>query len=92
MRLSEVREILIERGKTHGSFTTYSSISSRLQLAMGVDELDKYDEVEKQAILMILSKLARIANGDTTHKDHWLDIGGYSQLVVDHLENGELKS
>ena len=59
---------------------------------MGVDEPEKYGEVEKQAILMILSKLARIANGDTKHKDHWLDIGGYSQLVIDHLEDGELKS
>ena len=38
---------------------------------------------------MIGHKIARVLAGDCNHKDHWMDIGGYAQLVVRELENGD---
>ena len=38
---------------------------------------------------MICHKLSRIANGDPFYADSWHDIAGYSQLVVNILEEAE---
>lgn len=38
------------------------------------------------AIYMIASKLARIASGNPSLKDNWVDIAGYAQLVIKNLE------
>lgn len=36
---------------------------------------------KKEALEMIVHKIARILNGDPNHKDSWQDIVGYAELV-----------
>ena len=43
-----------------------------------------------EALDMIFHKIGRIGNGDPFYDDSWIDICGYSQLVVDEL-HGEGK-
>lgn len=40
----------------------------------------------KQSMEMFADKIARILNGDPTYDDSWVDIAGYSQLVVNILQ------
>jgi hypothetical protein len=41
---------------------------------------------QANALHMICSKLARIANGDPNYADSWRDVAGYATLVADRLE------
>ncbi len=41
--------------------------------------------VQREAVDMICMKLSRIASGHANFADHWEDIQGYSQLVLDEL-------
>jgi hypothetical protein len=43
---------------------------------------------QREALEMLAHKVARILAGDCNHRDHWMDIGGYAELVVRELENG----
>jgi len=44
------------------------------------------NDVQKEALEMILHKVARIVSGNPNHADHWHDIGGYSKLVEDRID------
>lgn len=80
-----VKKILAQRQKTHGKFKTQAVISQQLKEVMrehGLYELE-YDQIE--ALEMVAHKIARVLNGDPTHRDHWDDIAGYSTLVADEL-------
>jgi hypothetical protein len=81
--------VLKERGSNYGSFDTMASLTQTLE-----GEILSHAEVNcskeltpymKESIHMICHKLSRIVNGDPTYIDSWLDIGGYSKLVVDEL-------
>lgn len=88
-------DILKERGKSYGDFQTQANLCQVLtgtvyqhfaKLHPPEQRLPNY---MAEAIHMICNKLARIANGDPTHEDSWQDIAGYSQLVVDILQDYE---
>lgn len=94
MSSTNVKEVLEERGKNYGSFQTFSNLSNALYSII----LKHYSDIQNQsgnpkvmptymveALHMICHKLSRIVNGDPTHIDSWVDIGGYSQLVADIL-------
>lgn len=95
---TDIKEVLEERGKNYGSFTTFSNLSNALYTII----LKHYSDIQQQsgapqamqafmteALHMICHKLSRIANGDPKHIDSWVDIGGYSQLVADILTEAE---
>lgn len=89
--MSDIRSILEERGKRYGSFEDHALISQALR---GVtlthsDGRLLMKPFQKEAIDMILHKIARILNGDPDYIDSWADIGGYAQLVVDILEKNK---
>jgi len=39
----------------------------------------------REALEMILHKIARILNGNPNYADSWQDIAGYAQLIVKRL-------
>ena len=41
--------------------------------------------VHREALEMIVHKIARIVNGDPNYIDNWIDICGYSKLVIDEI-------
>jgi hypothetical protein len=46
----------------------------------------RLDSDQKEALEMIVHKIARILNGDPNYADSWVDIAGYAKLVADRLE------
>lgn len=50
---------------------------------------DLFPPYMKEAIKLILHKIARIANGDPYYDDSWKDIAGYATLVVEILHERE---
>ncbi len=79
-----IREILNDRGKTHGDYITNAGISQQLKTAArSWDHWGKLAPYHQEAIDMIFHKIARAMAGDHNFKDHWSDIAGYAQLVAD---------
>lgn len=85
----DVNDILKERQKTHGDFEIHAEISQFLKTIIRQNgELLTSDKAE--ALDMIAHKIARILAGDPSHIDHWADIAGYAQLIVNDLEGRKL--
>ena len=78
-----IENTLEQRQKTHGNFETHADISQRLKAVMYEYSDFKYlASNQKEALEMIVHKIARILNGNPNHHDHWHDIGGYATLVA----------
>lgn len=78
----ELTELLVERGKTHGSFAMVADVAVKLQAITEANHETAGMAFGRQ---MICAKLARIACGDPEHEDHWRDIAGYATLVADEI-------
>ena len=91
-----IEETLEERGNNYGSFHTGANLTQTLNaiitqhyISVHTTETTKTPRLPHfmaESIHMICHKLSRIANGDPYYADSWHDIGGYSQLVVNILE------
>lgn len=85
--MSEVSKTLEERGKRYGDFMSHARITQSIKGEMRDTPqwpnltLDKLEALE-----MIAHKIGRILNGDPEHRDSWIDIAGYAQLVADRLK------
>lgn len=90
----EINEILEQREKTHGDYTTVAKIAQTLKKVIGwyiygdYSQL-KISESQKEALDMICSKIARICNGNANKPEHWEDIAGYAMLIIRELEKQE---
>jgi Domain of unknown function (DUF6378) len=83
--MPDIHEILKARQKTHGDFKVHAKISQSLKRIVQ-DNLDhNLTDTQTEALTMILHKVARIVAGNPNEPDHWRDICGYSQLVVNDL-------
>lgn len=86
--IDAINEAVTVRPKTHGDFSDNSAISQRLQVVM-MESPNwhnlRLSLVQREALQMYAHKIARILSGDPNEPDHWVDIGGYSRLVVDRL-------
>ena len=80
--------ILKERAITHGDYPskceTIQQLKSIMRTADGFYELSA-DQAE--SLDLICTKIGRILYGDPNHIDSWLDIAGYSQLIVNRLQS-----
>lgn len=78
---------LAERGDNYGPFlnlaTTAQELKTIIKRARGWDGLssDKQESLD-----MIMTKIARILNGNPEYVDNWHDIVGYAKLIEDTLE------
>ena len=82
----EITEVLTERGKNYGSYELQSARGQEIQKAMHLDD-DRLTSFERDALQMIAMKLSRITFGNPHYIENWRDICGYSQLVIDILNN-----
>lgn len=79
--MSDVKNILSEREKTHGSFADVASMSQQLKAAMSMSKnWLVLNSAQREALEYIAMKMARILSGDRNYRDHWQDIGGYAKL------------
>lgn len=89
-----LEELIAERAKTHGDFTETAEIAQRLRSDMGIaaSRWDKLSYVQREALDCIAAKIARILTGDSRHRDAWIDIQGYCQLVLDRITDASYNS
>lgn len=80
-----IKQVLEERGKNYGNFTTQAVISCDIKIALFAKNLIM-EPYQREALEMIAHKLSRIVNGDPNYIDSWVDIAGYATLVVDRLK------
>lgn len=85
--MSDINEILKERGERYGKFEGHADIAQRIKRVMqGSPSWEEINESKREALEMIGHKLARILNGDPNYADSWRDVAGYAQLIVKQLE------
>ena len=81
---NRVGDILEERAKVHGDFAKQAEVSQVLKIR--VESFSgPLTDVQKEALDMILHKIARIVVGCPNHRDHWDDIAGYATLVSNEI-------
>jgi hypothetical protein len=82
-----IKEILEQRGERYGYFTNHAHISQNMKFIMRKSkQWTNLSDDKKEALDMIVHKIARILNGDPEYKDSWTDIRGYTKLVEDTLQ------
>ena len=87
--MTDVNQVLDERGSRYGSFVEHANITQlfKQELQVALQERDKVLANDQQEALdMIFHKIGRIINGDPNYADSWVDIAGYAQLIVKELE------
>ena len=84
-----VEDTLRQRGERYGDFTNHASICQGLKRVM-VDDCDSgwpnLSDDKKQALEVIVDKIARILSGDPEYRDNWHDIQGYAKLAEDRCQ------
>lgn len=80
-----VDKVLLERQVTHGKFKDHAKLSQELKTTVWGHTND-LSLVQTEALEMIMHKIARILNGKSANKDHWIDIMGYAQLAINELD------
>lgn len=84
--MEDIRKILAERGQTHGDFSNQAECAQDLKKAFyNWAQHNKLTPYMKEAVDMILHKMARVATGNPSVQDHWDDIAGYATLVSDRV-------
>jgi hypothetical protein len=83
---SDITDVLEQRHGRYGSFIDNANVTNSLYEIVE-PWVQKDDPYIKEALHMILHKISRIACGDKSYKDNWVDIIGYSQCVLDIIEN-----
>ena len=86
--MQDVVDTLRARATTHGDFSEVAKVSQKLRYYMVASAEAYLTNVQKEAIGMIATKLARIVCGNPNEADHWMDIEGYARLVREDLERG----
>ena len=85
MSTQELNETLQQRGNNYGDFSEMAFTAQTLKRMLTHDGMS---DVQKEAMDLICTKLARIAHGNPDHRDSWHDIAGYATLVVLGLDAG----
>jgi hypothetical protein len=91
---TKVDATLAERGNRYGDFTDHAKIAEALHgILAGDTPAGKFNTswgvmqpFQRQALRVIVDKIARILNGDPNYVDNWHDIQGYAKLVEDRLK------
>lgn len=85
--MSDIDNILKERGSRYGDFEGHAKITQGLKKVMyESDNWNRLDDDMKESLEMVSHKIGRILNGDPTYKDSWDDIIGYTKLISNRLE------
>lgn len=86
----ELSSTLKERGNRYGEFSRIAEKVQEMEdiLLAGYNNdcpsvRARVRPVHREAIHMILHKLARIAEGDPEYADNWHDIAGFAKLAED---------
>lgn len=88
--MDKIEETLKERGSNYGSFADNAVTTQLLKIHFrSRPSWSAMDAYHKEALDMIVHKLARIVNGDPNYIDSWVDIAGYATLVAKEIQKGD---
>lgn len=80
--MTNINDTLRERGALHGDFATNAHIAQGVKtFCANQPGYDNLTEVQREAIDLIATKLARILSGANNAIDNWHDIAGYATLA-----------
>lgn len=96
---SSVEATVAQRGSRYGDFTDHAALCQGLMFRLQTfnkpgPEMEEgfrvpwrhdLNDVQRQALTVIMDKVARILSGDPNYDDNWHDIQGYAKLVEDRL-------
>lgn len=83
-------DIITERGNRYGLFSDGSVIMQNLKNVMrDTPNWEGLRPSQREALEMIQHKIGRILNGDPDYDDNWIDIAGYSTLVLEELRGNK---
>ena len=86
-KVDKVDATLTERGKDYGDYLRKAVFIQEVKYFMrSSPSWDDMDPDMRESVDMIATKMGRIAYGDPSHLDSWVDIAGYAKLVVDRLQ------
>ena len=89
MRIMEDKKlatVLSERGSRYGSLMSNATISQGLkEILHSSSNWEAMPPDMREALDMIVHKISRIVEGDFNYDDSWIDISGYSTLIVERL-------
>jgi len=80
-------ELIAERQATHGTFADNCEQFARYIEAA---PLEKFDRRTWYSVAALYMKLARMASGQSTSRQHWEDVAGYGTLEVKEIDEGRL--
>lgn len=81
-----IEDVLNERGSNYGEFLGQAVLVQGFKdVATKCDRWRKMNPDKKEALEMIMHKMARIINGNPSYKDSWTDIIGYAKLIEKDL-------
>lgn len=84
--MTNIAEVLEERGERYGSFEEHAIISQAFKdICRATPKWHRLEDDQREALEMIAHKMGRILNGDPDYADSWIDIAGYAKLIADRL-------
>lgn len=84
--LEGIEATLNQRHQTHGYFPDVATTSQKIKKSMSQEpEWNNLTTYQREALIVIAQKIARILNGNPNEPDHWHDIAGYATLVEKEL-------
>ena len=84
---NKVEAILAQRGEDYGDYLRKAVFIQEMKYFMrSSPSWDDMDPDMRESVDMIATKMGRIAYGDPSHLDSWIDIAGYAKLVSDRLQ------
>lgn len=87
--MSEMSDILAERGANYGDFSEQAALSQKLKelvITSIVTRGVKLEPYMAESLELICMKLSRLGTGDVFHEDSWRDIAGYAELSADRVK------
>ena len=86
MQDNKIATVLSERGSRYGSLMSNATISQGLkEILHSSSNWEAMPPDMREALDMIVHKISRIVEGDFNYDDSWIDISGYSTLIVERL-------
>lgn len=88
--MSEIRDTLAERAKTHGDYADHAHFTQAFKDTFRSGRAwERMTYHQRETLDMIAHKLGRILAGDPGFHDHWHDIAGYATLTADRLKKAD---
>lgn len=77
----ETTDLFNERNETHGSFVDNARVAQSLKRVLHTqDNWGEMNDLHKEALDLICTKIGRIMSGQADFDDHYEDIAGYAKL------------